>query len=169
MGALLCVEVDQAALIRSPESAFPETCSVPDGWCSRANARLLSAMSACVCAQAIQPSANPMVMWSWTASLKENIVTMYHTILASGADVKTFLLPNTLCYNIRMSDINAKASLHGRTVTATLTLGSANLTLTYARDDEQAVDDMTELIESAEEAFTTVLEALVKKAQEGKP
>jgi hypothetical protein len=65
-----------------------------------------------------------------------------------------------------MSDIKATGSLTKEAVSAVLQLGSATLTLFYPRDDDQAVEDMVELVQRAEDAFTDVLEALIEKAQE---
>lgn len=67
-----------------------------------------------------------------------------------------------------MADINATGSLTKDLVSATLTLGDASLSLIYPRDDDQAVEDMVELVQRAEDAFTDVLEALIEKAQ-GEP
>jgi hypothetical protein len=65
-----------------------------------------------------------------------------------------------------MTDIQAKASLRPETVNASLSLGDAELVLTYKRYDEAATADAVFLVESAEEAFTKVLEALVVAAEE---
>lgn len=61
-------------------------------------------------------------------------------------------------------DITAKGSLTETHVIVTLTMGEATLTLTYPRDNEQASDDMADLVASSEDAFVRVLEALVEEA-----
>lgn len=63
-----------------------------------------------------------------------------------------------------MAEIEAKATLKDEVVTATLTLGSATLTLSYPQRDEQAWVDMPKLVVGSEDLFAEVLEALAAKA-----
>lgn len=68
-----------------------------------------------------------------------------------------------------MAEIEAKATLKDETVTATLTLGKATLTLSYPQRDEEAWADMANLVVQSEDSFAEVLEALAAKAEQVEP
>lgn len=65
-----------------------------------------------------------------------------------------------------MAEIQGHGSLGDGLVSVTLKHGKATLSLSYPRDDEEAAEDMVELVERCEDAFVNVLEALITAAEE---